>query len=100
MVRLEKTNQRREIERRRDRWLYCLHESAGTGITPVHSDLPSGVCPMGFAFYGSKETARKYARRIYRSGIEVFSWPQMSCASDSVTDLDYYHQLWIANFLQ
>jgi hypothetical protein len=100
MVRLEKTNQRREIERRRDRWLYCLQESAGTGITPVHFDLPSGVCPMGFAFYGSKEAARKYSRRIYRSGIEVFSWPEMSCPSDSVTDLDYYHQLWIANFLQ
>ena len=98
MSRIQQTDSRLEIARRRNLYEIVSELADKTSAVPVFIHLSDFCSPYGFPFYGDAETAQELHLMTRRYGTEVIQWPELPQSVEK-TAPEHYKNLWLVNFL-
>lgn len=87
-----------EISRRRSLYEAASAAGAKAGVTPVFSMLPEYCAPYGFPFRGSEASVAIMKRFAGNMGLDLVTWPDLPYGLESRAP-DYYHNVYLINFL-
>ena len=96
---VSRVDQEAEVRRRRELFAQCFSAAQRAGVETPTPDLPTGVSPQGFPFFGDSGDIAAFAKTVRRERLgETIAWPALPKRS-SLPATSRLRSLRLVNFL-